>query len=79
MIQIYISYFYQIRFFKKNMIPISTALYDPKWYYNGHQGHFYKDHNGVYNGFVWNVFDRVEPLVLVLLSGNTISLLRVLN
>ena len=50
MIKIYISYFYQIRFFKKNMIPISTALYDPKWYYNGHQGHFYKDHNGVYNG-----------------------------
>ena len=32
------------------MIPISTALYDPKWYYNGHQGHFYKDRNGVYNG-----------------------------
>lgn len=50
MIQIYISYFYQIRFFKKNMIPISTALYDPKWYYNEHQGHFYKDRNGVYNG-----------------------------
>lgn len=27
--KIAISYFYQIRNFKKNMIPVSTALYDP--------------------------------------------------
>lgn len=24
------SYFYQIRNFKKNMIPVSTAMWDPK-------------------------------------------------
>ena len=27
------SYFYAIRFFKPNMIPISTAKWDPKWYH----------------------------------------------
>lgn len=31
--KIYISYFYQIRFFKPNMIPFSTAISDPKWYH----------------------------------------------
>ena len=31
---IYISYFYNIRFFPKNLIPISTAMWDPKWYHN---------------------------------------------
>lgn len=28
---VYISYFYQMRFFKENMIPFSTALYWPSW------------------------------------------------
>lgn len=28
----YISYFYQIRFFTPNMVPVSTAMWDPKWY-----------------------------------------------
>ncbi len=32
------------------MIPISTAAFDPKWFYNVKQGHYYKDKNGVYNG-----------------------------
>lgn len=32
--KIYISYFYQIRFFKPYMIPVSTACGDPAWYHN---------------------------------------------
>lgn len=34
------------------MIPLSTALWDPKWYhqFQGHQ-HIYRDKNGVYNGY----------------------------
>lgn len=49
--KIYISYFYQIRFFTPNMIPMSTAVSDPKWYHN-HQGnkHIYFDKRGVING-----------------------------
>ena len=29
-----LSYFYQIRNFKPNMIPMSTALSDPAWYHD---------------------------------------------
>ena len=29
-----ISYFYQIRNFKSNMIPMSTCISDPKWYHD---------------------------------------------
>lgn len=49
--RIYISYFYQIRFFKRYMIPLSTAVWDPKWYhaFRGN-GNIFKDKNGVYNG-----------------------------
>lgn len=49
--EIYISYFYHIRHFTPNMIPVSTAIYDPKWYHdNKGQNYFFKDKNGVYNG-----------------------------
>lgn len=49
--EIYTSYFYQIRFFKPYMIPLSTAMYDPKWYHEGKdQSHFFIDKNGVING-----------------------------
>ena len=44
----YTSYFYQIRFFTPNMIPISTAKWDPKWY--SHSGEPYVDKRGVING-----------------------------
>lgn len=45
------SYFYQIRFFKPNMIPVSTAMWDPKWFHNfKNQYCVFKDRNGVYNG-----------------------------
>ena len=48
---IYTSYFYQIRFFKLWMMPMCTAMYDPKWYHNK-QGtnHVYFDKNRVLNG-----------------------------
>lgn len=46
--KISISYFYNIRFFKPNMIPVSTAVWPPKWFTR--QGQIYKDKNGVYNG-----------------------------
>lgn len=48
--KIYTSYFYQIRYFKKHMIPLSTAVWDPKWFHQNDKT-VYKDKNGVYNGF----------------------------
>jgi len=44
---IYISYFYKIRFFEKNMIPFSTATFNPKWY---REHGCFLDKNGVVNG-----------------------------
>ena len=56
--QIYTSYFYQVRFFPKNLVPLSTAHWDPKWYYNNkYQGYQWKDKRGVINGL------RAEPFV----------------
>ena len=57
--KIYISYFYQIRFFKPHQIPLSTALFDPAWYHEGtgNQKHKFKDKNGVWNGL------RAEPFM----------------
>ncbi len=50
------SYFYQIRFFTPNMIPLSTAHWDPKWFHqNKGQDYQWKDKNGVWNGL------RAEP------------------
>ncbi len=49
--KIYISYFYQIRNFNKYMIPLSTAMFDPKWYHdNKDSNHLFWDKNGVING-----------------------------
>lgn len=49
--KIYISYFYKIRFFTKNMIPLSTAIWDPKWYHDFKESDYiFKDKNQVYNG-----------------------------
>ena len=46
-----VSYFYQIRFFKPYMIPLSTAVWDPKWYHqNKGEKYNYLDSNGVING-----------------------------
>lgn len=46
-----LSYFYKVRFFQPNMIPISTALSDPKWFHANHSPQFtFLDKNGVING-----------------------------
>lgn len=49
--KLYTSYFYQIRFFDRNMIPLSTAMYDPAWYHDHHKSDYiYLDKRGVLNG-----------------------------
>lgn len=49
--KIKISYFYNVRFFKPNQIPVSTALFDPKWYHEfKSQNHTFRDKNNVING-----------------------------
>ena len=54
---IYTSYFYQVRFMKPHMIPLSTAIWDPKWFHqNKRQEYVWKDKNGVYNGLRAPVF-----------------------
>lgn len=45
------SYFAQIRNFKRNMIPISTACYDPKWFHADKGFHYrFYDKRGILNG-----------------------------
>lgn len=54
---IYTSYFYQIRFFEPYMIPLSTAVWDPKWYHNFKgQDHIFQDKRGVVNGVRFESF-----------------------
>ena len=49
--KIYTSYFYKVRFFKPNYIPLSTAKWDPRWYNNFEgQGKSFIDKNNVING-----------------------------
>lgn len=49
--KVFTSYFYQIRFFQKNMIPFSTAIWDPKWFHDNRDNkHIFVDKNGVING-----------------------------
>lgn len=43
-----ITYFYMLRFLKPNQIPISTALWDPKWY--NKDGKVYVNDKGVIFG-----------------------------
>lgn len=53
------SYFYQIRNFKKNYIPISTCLFDPKWYHDftNDYSYIFKDKRGILNGL------RIESII----------------
>ena len=52
-----ISYFYQIRNFKKYMLPLSTAVSDPSWYHeNLNNNHIFIDKRGIINGI------RILPL-----------------
>lgn len=48
---IYTSYFYAVRFMPHTMLPVSTALFDPKWFHmNRGQHYIYRDRRGVLNG-----------------------------
>lgn len=47
--RIFTSYFYQLRFFPKNAIPLSTALSSPKWF-RPVDGKPWRDKRGVWNG-----------------------------
>lgn len=57
MIHFATSYFYQIRFFRPDMIPLSTAKFDPKWFHQnkGHNFTFF-DKNHVLNGLRFEEF-----------------------
>ncbi len=57
--KIAISYFYQIRNFTKNMIPMSTCISDPAWYHDfkDHKTVF-KDKRGILNGL------RLLPIIV---------------
>ena len=52
------SYFYQIRNFKPNMIPVSTAISDPAWYRPPANKEYYIDKRGIVCGL------RYEPLIV---------------
>ena len=52
------SYFYQIRNFKPNMIPVSTAISDPVWYRPPAGKEYYIDKRGIVCGL------RYEPLII---------------
>ena len=57
--KIYTSYFYNIRFFKPWQIPVSTAVWDPKWFHDGKgKDHVWKDQNNVWNGIR---FEALNP------------------
>lgn len=52
------SYFYQIRNFKRNMIPVSTALWDPAWFHqNQGNNHIFYDARKILNGL------RITPII----------------
>lgn len=54
---IYTSYFYQIRFFPKNLVPLSTAAFDPKWFHDFKGKNYqFKDKRGVINGIRAEIF-----------------------
>lgn len=64
--KIYTSYFYKVRFFTPNMIPISTAKFDPAWYHqNKGQDYCFLDKNGVINGLRAPVFAPGEVATAV--------------
>ena len=53
------SYFYQIRNFKPNMIPMSTAMSDPAWYHDfKDKTHIFTDKRGILNGL------RLLPIIV---------------
>lgn len=60
--KLYISYFYNIRFFPKTLVPVSTAVWDPKWYHdNNSQDYTYVDKRGIWVG---NRIEELSPYLL---------------
>lgn len=56
--KIYTSYFYQVRNMNNKIIPLSTAMWDPKWFHNfKEQSYRFIDKNRVINGL------RISPFV----------------
>jgi len=56
--KIYTSYFYQIRNFKQNMVPVSTCLSDPEWFKPPIGKEYYIDKRGIICGL------RYKPLIV---------------
>ena len=63
--QIYTSYFYQIRNFKKNMVPVSTCISDPAWYRPPQGKEYYIDKRGIVCGL------RYEPLIVQTMGSHS--------
>ncbi len=58
MLKCWTSYFYQVRNFPTNMIPLSTAVWDPSWYHRSRgNSYVYRDKRGIINGL------RISPLM----------------
>lgn len=52
-----ITNFYNVRFLTANQIPISTAIFDPKWFHDFKgRDYVFKDKNGVWNGLRYEAF-----------------------
>lgn len=55
--KVMISNFSQIRNFKENMLPLSTALWGPKWYHNFQgRGTTFVDKRNIFCGLVFDPF-----------------------
>lgn len=46
----YITYFYNVRYLRPNQLPLSTAMFPPKWFTNIKLSNAFIDINGVING-----------------------------
>lgn len=50
------SYFYQIRNFPENYVPLSTVIWDPRWFHkNLYQQYEFIDKRGILNGLRWEL------------------------
>lgn len=49
-INLYTSYFYKMRFFDPSFLPVSTAVWDPKWFHDGKGSSYSFKKNGVWHG-----------------------------
>lgn len=59
--KIYISYFYNIRFFPETLLPVSTAAWDPKWFHNFDKPNVvFRDKRNVVNGVRLDEFAPID-------------------